>query len=109
MTQTVACNTHHSLPQQWCRRLLLSLDRLRDHHLRMTQQLVANMLGVPSEHISQVAAELQRTAIIRVEDRCITVMDLEGLEQRSCECYAVAKREYDRLLPRAARSCRVRV
>lgn len=99
MTQTAACNRHHSLPQQLCRWLLLSLDRLEGDHVDMTQQLVANMLGVPLDGVSEGALELQKAGFIRYEKGRITVLDRAGLERRTCECYAVVKNEYARLLP----------
>ena len=104
MTQTAACNRHHSLPQQLCRWLLLSLDRLRDDHLVMTQQLVANMLGVPLDGVSEGALKLQTAGLIRYTKGRITVLDRAGLEKLTCECYAVVKKEYDRLLPNAVAS-----
>ncbi len=99
MTQTAVCNRHHALPQQLCRWLLLSLDRLKGDHLDMTQQLVANMLGVPLDGVSEGALELQRAGVIRYEEGRITVLDRAGLEALTCECYAVVKNEYARLLP----------
>jgi CRP-like cAMP-binding protein len=99
MTQTAACNRHHSLPQQLCRWLLLSLDRLQADDLVMTQQLVANMLGVPLDGVSEGALELQKAGMIRFESGRITVLDRAALEKHTCECYAVVKKEYDRLLP----------
>jgi CRP-like cAMP-binding protein len=99
MTQTAACNRHHSLDQQLCRWLLLSLDRLHEPELAMTQELIANMLGVRREGVTEAALNLQRLGLIRYARGHITVLDRPGLEQRSCECYAVVKKEYDRLLP----------
>jgi CRP-like cAMP-binding protein len=99
MTQTAACNKHHALHQQLCRWLLLSLDRLPGDELDMTQQLIANMLGVPLSEMTEAALFLQRAGIIRYEDGRITVLDRPGLEKLTCECYGVVKREYDRLLP----------
>jgi CRP-like cAMP-binding protein len=99
MTQTAVCNRHHSLNQQLCRWLLLSLDRLRGNELVMTQELIANMLGVRREGVTEAAGELQVAGLIRYRRGHITVLDRAGLEQRSCECYGVVKREYDRLLP----------
>jgi CRP-like cAMP-binding protein len=99
MTQTAACNRHHSLDQQLCRWLLLSLDRLPGNDIRMTQELIANMLGVRREGVTQAALNLQKNSLIRYSRGHIHVVDRPGLEQRSCECYAVVKREYDRLLP----------
>jgi CRP-like cAMP-binding protein len=99
MTQTAACNKHHSLNQQLCRWLLLSLDRLPSNELVMTQQLIANMLGVPLACMSEGARFLQHVGLIRYTDGRITVLDRAGLEKLTCECYAVVKKEYDRLLP----------
>jgi CRP-like cAMP-binding protein len=99
MTQTAACNRHHSLDQQLCRWLLLSLDRLRGNELVMTQELIANMLGVRREGVTEAARKLQKVGLIRYARGRITVLDRPGLEQRTCECYAVVKKEYDRLLP----------
>ena len=99
MTQTAACNRHHQLHQQLCRWLLLSLDRLPGHELPMTQELIANMLGVRREGVTEAALNLQRAGLIRYGRGLISVLDRRGLEQRACECYAVVKREYDRLLP----------
>ena len=100
MAQTAVCNRHHSLDQQLCRWLLLSLDRLRGDELIMTQELIANMLGVRREGVTEGATKLQQAGLIRYARGRITVLDRGGLEQRSCECYAVVKKEYDRLLPR---------
>jgi CRP-like cAMP-binding protein len=99
MAQTAVCNRHHSLDQQLCRWLLLSLDRLHGNELVMTQELIANMLGVRREGVTEGALKLQRTGLIRYSRGHITVLDRSGLESRSCECYAVVKKEYDRLLP----------
>jgi CRP-like cAMP-binding protein len=99
MTQTAVCNRHHSLSQQLCRWLLLSLDRLSGNELVMTQELIANMLGVRREGVTEAAGVLQADGLIEYRRGRITVLDRPGLEQRSCECYAVVKREYDRLLP----------
>jgi CRP-like cAMP-binding protein len=99
MSQTAACNRHHSLDQQLCRWLLLSLDRLQVDELMMTQELIANMLGVRREGITEAALKLQRAGLICYARGHITVLDRAGLEKRTCECYAVVKREYDRLLP----------
>jgi CRP-like cAMP-binding protein len=99
MTQTAACNRHHSLDEQLCRWLLLSLDRLHGTHLVMTQELIANMLGVRREGVTEAAGRLQRAGLISYTRGKINVLDRAGLEQRSCECYAVVKKEYDRLLP----------
>ena len=99
MSQTAVCNRHHSLDQQLCRWLLLSLDRLRGNELVMTQELIANMLGVRREGVTEAAGRLQEAGLISYSRGHIKVLDRPGLEQRSCECYAVVKREYDRLLP----------
>ena len=99
MAQTAACNRHHSLDQQLCRWLLLSLDRLRANELAMTQELIANMLGVRREGVTEAALKLQQAGLISYARGRITVLDRPGLEKRTCECYAVVKREYDRLLP----------
>ena len=99
MAQTAVCNRHHSLDQQLCRWLLLSLDRLQGNELVMTQGLIANMLGVRREGVTEGAVSLQEAGLIRYARGHITVLDRRGLEQRTCECYAVVKKEYDRLLP----------
>ena len=99
MSQTAVCNRHHSLDQQLCRWLLLSLDRLSGNELSMTQELIANMLGVRREGVSESALKLQKDGLIRYSRGRITVLDRPGLEHRTCECYAVVKAEYDRLLP----------
>jgi CRP-like cAMP-binding protein len=99
MSQTAVCNRHHSLDQQLCRWLLLSLDRLQGNELVMTQELIANMLGVRREGVTEAALRLQRAGLIRYARGRILVLDRRGLEARTCECYAVVKREYDRLLP----------
>ncbi len=99
MAQTAVCNRHHSLDQQLCRWLLLSLDRLEGCELRMTQELIANMLGVRREGVTDAALKLQAAGLIRYARGHITVLDRPGLEQRACECYGVVKKEYDRLLP----------
>jgi CRP-like cAMP-binding protein len=99
MAQTAVCNRHHSLDQQLCRWLLLSLDRLQGNELVMTQELIANMLGVRREGVTEGALKLQQAGLIRYARGHISVLDRDGLEQRSCECYAVVKKEYDRLLP----------
>jgi CRP-like cAMP-binding protein len=100
MAQTAVCNRHHSLEQQLCRWLLLSLDRLSSNELKMTQELIANMLGVRREGVTEAAGQLQKDGIIRYSRGRITVLDRPLLETRVCECYAVVKREMDRLLPR---------
>jgi CRP-like cAMP-binding protein len=99
MSQTAVCNRHHSLDQQLCRWLLLSLDRLEGNQLVMTQELIANMLGVRREGVTEGALKLQHAGLIRYARGHITVLDRPGLERRSCECYGVVKREYERLLP----------
>jgi CRP-like cAMP-binding protein len=99
MAQTAVCNRHHSLDQQLCRWLLLSLDRLRSDELVMTQELISNMLGVRREGVTESALKLQKAGLIRYARGHITVVDRPGIEKRSCECYAVVKKEYDRLLP----------
>ena len=99
MAQTAVCNRHHSVDQQLCRWLLLSLDRLPSNELTMTQELIADMLGVRREGVTEAAGKLQRLGVIRYSRGHITVMDRPRLEQLSCECYAVVKREADRLLP----------
>jgi CRP-like cAMP-binding protein len=99
MAQTVACNRHHSLDQQLCRWLLLSLDRLASNELVMTQELMANMLGVRREGVTEAAGQLQKAGLIDYRRGRITVLDRPGLERRSCECYDVVRKEYDRLLP----------
>jgi len=99
MAQTAVCNRHHSLDQQLCRWLLLSLDRLSSNELVMTQELIANMLGVRREGVTESALKLQQAGLIRYARGRISVLDRGGLERRTCECYAVVKKEYDRLLP----------
>ncbi len=103
MSQTAVCNRHHSVDQQLCRWLLLSLDRLASNELAMTQELIANMLGVRREGVTEAAGKLQDAGLIRYRRGKITVLDRAGLESRSCECYQVVKREFDRLLPYATR------
>jgi CRP-like cAMP-binding protein len=99
MAQTAVCNRHHSLDQQLCRWLLLSLDRLEGNELVMTQELIANMLGVRREGVTEGALKLQQAGLIRYARGHISVLDRDGLQKRSCECYVVVKKEYDRLLP----------
>ena len=101
MAQTAVCNRHHSVDQQLCRWLLLSLDRLPSNELAMTQELIANMLGVRREGVTEAAGKLQRAGLIHYSRGHITVVDRPGLEARVCECYAVVKKEFDRLLPDA--------
>ena len=103
MAQTAVCNRHHSVDQQLCRWLLLSLDRLQTNELSMTQELIANMLGVRREGVTEAAGKLQDAGLIRYQRGKITVLDRPGLEARSCECYQVVKTEFDRLLPYIAR------
>lgn len=104
MAQTAVCNRHHSLDQQLCRWLLLSLDRLQGSELVMTQELIANMLGVRREGVTEAALKLQRLGLIRYSRGHITVLDRAALEARTCECYAVVRKEYERLLPDRAAS-----
>ncbi len=99
MAQTAVCNRHHSIDQQLCRWLLLSMDRLQGDELVMTQELISNMLGVRREGVTEAALKLQKVGLISYERGHITVLDRPGLEKRTCECYAVVKTEYDRLLP----------
>ena len=99
MAQTAVCNRHHSVDQQLCRWLLLSLDRLQTNELSMTQELIANMLGVRREGVTEAAGKLQNAGLISYQRGRITVLDRPGLEARSCECYQVVKTEFDRLLP----------
>lgn len=102
MAQTAVCNRHHSVDQQLCRWLLLSLDRLPANKLVMTQELIANMLGVRREGVTEAAGKLQTAGLIEYRRGRITVLDRKRIEKRVCECYAVVKREYDRLLPMPA-------
>jgi CRP-like cAMP-binding protein len=99
MTQTGACNKHHSLDQQLCRWLLLTLDRYEGMELHMTKQMIANMLGVTGEVMRTGAQKLQDEGLLRYKGGRITVLDRPGMEARTCECYALVKKEYDRLLP----------
>src|SRR5580700_8725105 len=99
MSQTAVCNRHHTVDQQLCRWLLLSLDRLPNNELVMTQELIANMLGVRREGVTEAAHRLQQSGLIRYTRGRISVLDRTGLEKRTCECYAVVKKEYDRPLP----------
>jgi CRP-like cAMP-binding protein len=99
MAQTAVCNRHHTLDQQLCRWLLLSLDRLQGTVLEMTQELIANMLGVRREGVTDGALKLQKAGLIQYARGRIKILNRKGLESRTCECYAVVKREYDRLLP----------
>jgi CRP-like cAMP-binding protein len=104
MAQTAVCNRHHSVDQQLCRWLLLSLDRLASNELTMTQELIANMLGVRREGVTEAAGKLQDAGLLRYSRGRITVVDRPGLEAQACECYRVVKKEFDRLLPNAAPS-----
>ena len=99
MAQTAVCNRHHTVDQQLCRWLLLSLDRLPANELSMTQELIANMLGVRREGVTEAAGRLQDAGLIRYSRGRITVVDRPGLEARVCECYAVVRKEFGRLLP----------
>ena len=99
MSQTAVCNRHHSVDQQLCRWLLLSLDRLPNNELRMTQELIANMLGVRREGVTEAAGHLQADGLIHYSRGKIIVLDRPKLERRVCECYAVVKKEFERLLP----------
>jgi CRP-like cAMP-binding protein len=98
MAQTAVCNRHHSVDQQLCRWLLLSLDRLSSNELNMTQELIANMLGVRREGVTEAAGKLQRLGIIHYQRGHITVLDRPRLEALCCECYTVVKKETDRLM-----------
>lgn len=98
MSQTAVCNRHHLLEQQLCRWLMLSLDRICGDELVMTQELIAHMLGVRREGVTEAALKLQKLGLIEYARGHITVVDRPGLEKRSCECYGVVKQEYDRLL-----------
>jgi CRP-like cAMP-binding protein len=99
MAQTAVCNRHHSIEQQLCRWLLLSADRLPTNELTMTQELIANMLGVRREGVTEAAGKLQETGLIHYSRGRITILDRAKLEKRVCECYVVVKKEFDRLLP----------
>lgn len=103
MSQTAACNRHHSLVQQLCRWLLLTLDRMPTNELIMTQELVASMLGVRREGVTEAAGKLQQAGVISYRRGHITVLDRAGLESQVCECYAVVKKEFARLLPEVSR------
>jgi CRP-like cAMP-binding protein len=107
MTQTAVCNRHHSVDQQLCRWLLMSLDRLPGNELVMTQELIANMLGVRREGVTEAAGRLQSAGLIHYRRGHIEVRDRRQLEARVCECYAVVKKEYDRLLPEASQRSHV--
>jgi Mn-dependent DtxR family transcriptional regulator len=99
IAQTAVCNRHHSLDEQLCRWLLLTLDRLNGNDLTITQELIANMLGVRREGVTEAAGNLQRAGLIHYRRGHITVLNRKGLEERVCECYQLVKTEYDRLLP----------
>ncbi|EGM77356.1 cAMP-binding protein [Rheinheimera sp. A13L] len=107
MAQTAVCNRHHSIDQQLCRWLLLSLDRLEGNELRMTQELIANMLGVRREGVTDAAGRLQRLGVIEYHRGLIQVLNRPKLESLSCECYAVVRKESDRLLPWAKQPAKV--
>ena len=99
MSQTAVCNRHHTLDQQFCRWLLLSLDSLTSNDLVMTQELIANMLGVRREGVTEAALKVQKAGLISYARGHIKILDRQGLERRTCECYQVVKTEYERLLP----------
>lgn len=99
VSQTAVCNLHHTIEQQLCRWLLLSLDRLPENEIQMTQELIANMLGVRRQGVTEAAGKLEKRGIIKYVRGLITVSDRPALEDRCCECYSVVKRETDRLLP----------
>jgi len=103
MSQTAVCNRHHTVDQQLCRWLLLSMDRLPSSHLVMTQERIANMLGVRREGVTEAAGKLQKLGVIHYVRGQITVLDRAKLEQLCCECYAVVKKETDRLLAQGDR------
>ena len=100
MVQTAACNRHHTVDQQLCRWMLLSLDRLPSGQIRMTEKLIGNMLGLQADQVSSATGALSKAGLIRYDDGEITVLDRAGVERRSCECYGVVKKESDRLLAR---------
>jgi CRP-like cAMP-binding protein len=100
VAQTAACNRHHSLNKQLCRWLLIEIDRTTSNQLQVTQQLIADMLGVRREGVTEAAGKLHDAGLIHHSRGCIKVLDREGLEARACECYGIVKREFDRLLPR---------
>jgi CRP-like cAMP-binding protein len=99
VSQTAVCNLHHTIEQQLCRWLLLSLDRLPENEIQMTQELIANMLGVRRQGVTEAAGRLEKRGIIKYARGLITVVDRAALEARCCECYSVVKKETDRLLP----------
>jgi CRP-like cAMP-binding protein len=102
ISQTAVCNLHHSVDEQLCRWLLLSLDRLPENRLQMTQELIANMLGVRRQGVTEAARKLEQDQLITYSRGLITVLDRPGLEKRACECYSVVKTEAERLLPQPA-------
>ena len=102
MVQTAACNRHHTVDQQLCRWMLLSLDRLPSSRIVMTERLIGNMLGIDLVRVSEATGVLSKAGLVRYDDGEITVLDRPGIERRSCECYEVVKRESDRLLPHSA-------
>jgi CRP-like cAMP-binding protein len=104
MSQTAVCNRHHSVEQQLCRWLLMSLDRLGSTELSMTQKLIADMLGVRREGVTESAGKLQKLGLIEYSRGRIVVLDRAGVEKHACECYQVVKKEYERLLPRVEAS-----
>lgn len=99
MVQTAACNRHHPLDQQLCRWMLLSLDRLPSSRITMTEKLIGNMLGIDCASVTKATGVLKKAGLIHYNDGEITVLDRAGIEERSCECYGVVKKESDRLLP----------
>jgi CRP-like cAMP-binding protein len=99
VAQTAACNRHHSLNKQLCRWLLIEIDRTTSNQLQVTQQLIADMLRVRREGVTEAAGKLHDAGLIHHSRGCIKVLDREGLESRACECYGIVKREFDRLLP----------
>jgi CRP-like cAMP-binding protein len=101
MVQTAACNRHHTVDQQLCRWMLLSLDRLPSTRIRMTQKLIGNMLGLSPVNVTKATAVLHKAGLIYYDRGDITVLDRNAIEKRSCECYAVVKKENNRLLPNA--------
>ena len=107
--QTAVCNRHHSVDQQLCRWLLLSMDRLPGNELMMTQELIANMLGVRREGVTAAAGQLQAAGLIHYSRGHITILDRPKLEKRACECYGVVKKEFDRLLPHHTRPAAVTI
>ena len=104
MVQTAACNRHHTVDQQLCRWMLLSLDRLPSSRIVMTERLIGNMLGIDLVRVSEATGVLSKAGLVRYDDGEITVLDRPGIERRSCECYEVVKRESDRLLPHSAQT-----